>query len=140
MGRRKSKPEEIRNKTAYAYAWLHFDKIQRVKAESEIRKHEVHIGKWESGESSIPPDLIENISGDFLDEHLSKSRQDWLETISNPKLYEVLKTMSSNQLTLIYLCLIEGFTQREVSKIISKHQSYIAREISAIKKKIVKEL
>lgn len=139
MGRRKTNPEEIRDRAAYTYAWLHFNKIQRDKAEQKIRENEIHIGKWQSEESQIPTDLMADF-GEYWDRYLLDDEQEWIETIKNTKLLAILRSFTNVQKRIVYLFFIKNLTQQEVAIELQTSQQNISKQLKKIKKLIVNNM
>lgn len=66
----------------------------------------------------------------------AKSPEDWLMFIENPKLHEALKHLSTDQLELLFLLDVKGYTQMELAAFYGiKHQS-LSDRLQKIYKKI----
>ena len=61
-------------------------------------------------------------------------RYAWLESVSDTELYAKLAMLSAEDLELLTLYAIDGYTQTEVALLLGQSQSVISRKISRIKK------
>lgn len=60
-------------------------------------------------------------------------RFDWVETIENRILHQKLKKLSPNNLELLTLFAIDGFSQPQIARLLGYSQSKISRKMSKIK-------
>ena len=69
-----------------------------------------------------------------IDSRSEQSRYWWIEEIDNPKLAEIIKTLSPEQIELLTLGVIDGYGQTEIAEIMGISQSAISQRLSTIKK------
>ena len=73
-----------------------------------------------------------------FDEVEFSGRYAWLDTISDDALFEKLKYLSDDELELLTLLAIEGYTQREIARKMRCSQNAISKRLIKIKR-ILKE-
>lgn len=69
-----------------------------------------------------------------IDSRSEQSRYWWIEEIDNPKLAEIIKTLSPEQIEFLTLGVIDGYGQTEIAEIMGVSQSAISQRFSTIKK------
>lgn len=69
-----------------------------------------------------------------FDEEDFLGRHDWIDTISNDALSKKLKDLSNDELELLTLLAIEGYTQREIARIMHCSQNAIYKRLIKIKR------
>ena len=69
-----------------------------------------------------------------FDEYSFSSRYDWVETLSNVKLGKMIKKLRIEELELLTLIAIEGYSQREVAYKMNCSQNAISKKLIKIKK------
>ena len=106
----------------------------------KIRQNECSLDeKLEEGQ--IPINLICNFYGELFENPFSSQEiLMWLENIENERLYLALRELKVSQLNLIYLHLIKGYTQREISAEIKINQKTVSTNIKRAVKKLKKLL
>lgn len=70
----------------------------------------------------------------FFDENQSTDRFAWVEYIEDEALYERLRSLSFNDLELVTMIAMEGYTQAEVARIRDVSRSAITQQMQKIKK------
>ena len=70
----------------------------------------------------------------FFDENQSTDRFAWVEYIEDEALYERLRSLSFNDLVLITMIAMEGYTQAEVARLRGVSRSAITQQMNKIKK------
>lgn len=72
------------------------------------------------------------LSVEFDDSNLT-GRYSWIETISDAKLSANIKSLATDELELLTLIVIEGFSQREVSRMLNCSQNAISKRMIKIR-------
>ena len=73
-----------------------------------------------------------------FDEMKFSGRYAWIDTISDDALSKKLKNLSEDELELLTLSVIEGYTQREIARIMHCSQNAISKRLIIIRR-ILKE-
>ena len=142
MSRRRTRPEEIKNKNNYfkryvAKEALH-DHIMQYDYESRNVSFEQTL---ESKDRVVNSErllmLAVNESGELFDAFLSESSvQSWLECISDPELYKALKQLTELQQNILYLRYYHMLSQRETAEMLHCTQQCVSKQERAAKRKI----
>ena len=69
-----------------------------------------------------------------IEESGNKSRYWWFEEIDNPDLVRNIKSLSTEQLELLTLVVIDGYGQAEIADLMKVSQSAISQRIATIRK------
>lgn len=73
-----------------------------------------------------------SLSNEF-DENSFSGRYSWIETISDAKMSEKIKSLTVDELELLTLIAIEGFSQREIARKVHCSQNAISKRLFKIK-------
>lgn len=69
-----------------------------------------------------------------IDTYRERDRYGWIEELENPLTIKVVKRLTSDQIELLTLIAIEGYSQKEAGLIIGINQSNVSRRFSKIQK------
>ena len=79
-------------------------------------------------------DKFKDVLTTSIEESGNKSRYWWVEEIDNPNLVRNIKSLSTEQLELLTLVVIDGYGQAEIAELIKVSQSAISQRIATIRK------
>ena len=79
-----------------------------------------------------------SLSVEFDDINLT-GRYSWIETISDPKLSANVKSLTTDELEILTLIAIEGFSQREVARKLNCSQNAISKRMIRIRSILKKQ-
>ena len=79
-------------------------------------------------------DKFKDVLTTSIEESGNKSRYWWFEEIDNPDLVRNIKSLSTEQLELLTLVVIDGYGQAEIAELIKVSQSAISQRIATIRK------
>lgn len=79
-------------------------------------------------------DKFKDVLTTSIEESGNKSRYWWFEEIDNPDLVRNIKSLSTEQLELLTLVVIDGYGQAEIAELMKVSQSAISQRIATIRK------
>ena len=79
-------------------------------------------------------DKFKDVLTTSIEESGNKSRYWWFEEIDNPDLVRNIKSISTEQLELLTLVVIDGYGQAEIADLMKVSQSAISQRIATIRK------
>lgn len=79
-------------------------------------------------------DKFKDVLTTSIEESGNKSRYWWFEEIDNPDLVRNIKSISTEQLELLTLVVIDGYGQAEIAELMKVSQSAISQRIATIRK------
>lgn len=79
-------------------------------------------------------DKFKDVLTTSIEESGNKSRYWWFEEIENPDLVRNIKSLSTEQLELLTLVVIDGYGQAEIAELMKVSQSAISQRIATIRK------
>ena len=79
-------------------------------------------------------DKFKDVLTTSIEESGNKSRYWWFEEIDNPDLVRNIKSLSTEQLELLTLVVIDGYGQAEIADLMKVSQSAISQRIATIRK------
>ena len=80
-------------------------------------------------------DKFKDVLTTSIEESGNKSRYWWFEEIDNPDLVRNIKSLSTEQLELLTLVVIDGYGQAEIAELMKVSQSAISQRIATIRKR-----
>ena len=79
-------------------------------------------------------DKFKDVLTTSIEESGNKSRYWWVEEIENPNLVRSIRSLSTEQLELLTLVVIDGYGQVEIAELMKVSQSAISQRLATIKK------
>ena len=79
-------------------------------------------------------DKFKDVLTTSIEESGNKSRYWWFDEIDNPDLVRNIKSISTEQLELLTLVVIDGYGQAEIAELMKVSQSAISQRIATIRK------
>ena len=79
-------------------------------------------------------DKFKDVLTTSIEESGNKSRYWWVEEIENPDLVRSIRSLSTEQLELLTLVVIDGYGQAEIAELMKVSQSAISQRLATIKK------
>jgi DNA-directed RNA polymerase specialized sigma24 family protein len=64
----------------------------------------------------------------------------WIDDIDTPEIVIWLKSLSEDDLFMLTLLIVDGMRQREVAKVLEKHDSAISRKVKRLRESLTKVL
>ena len=130
------KPDAI--EAMYEYDWDRF-KAERVEAlhTQEITLENGSQDDYDTHRNVLPSKYTEKMSADS-DSNSDHSRFWWIEQLSSRKLLEGIRNLTSEELELLMLYYLEGYTQKECAERLGLSQSTINYRLGRIIFKIKK--
>ena len=120
-------------------AMYEFD-LEQFKSERRHRMHTqpLQVEEFEENDADESDNTLLN---EFFDELTctietsgDKSRYWWVEEIENPDLVRSIRSLSTEQLELLTLVVIDGYGQVEIAELMKVSQSAISQRLATIKK------
>ena len=142
MSRRRTKPEEIRNKQHYFKRYVAKETKHDFLTQNDYHSKNVSYEELlESGNRVIKSErlllLAVNENDEQFDKYMTeKSVESWLECIHNPRLHKALKQLTEIQKNILYLRYYHLLSQRETAEILCCSQQAVSRQERAAKGKI----
>lgn len=130
----------IRNPERYFNKYISCEIKNDHKKKTKIREYECSLDeKLEVGQ--VPITLICNWNGELFEE-ISSSQEIllWLENIENENLYFALRKLKNSQIHLVYLHIVQGYSQREIADSMKLNQKTVSINFRRAIKKIKKFL
>lgn len=146
MSRRRTKPEDIKNKSHYFKRYVAKETLHNHIMQNDYESMNVSLEQTlESKDRVVNSErllmLAVNESGELFDAYMAESSvQSWLECISNPELYKALKQLTEIQQNILYLRYYHMLSQRETAEILYCTQQCVSKQERAAKRKIKKVL
>jgi RNA polymerase sigma factor (sigma-70 family) len=136
MSRRKTKPEDIRDKEHYCKKYVAMEvkheNIQKgIRAANEVSFEEHFSGDRPSADNTV------NAYGD-MDEVAACGSEgfDWIEYLDNPALFEAVSALSQRQKKILTLYAMKSLTTREIAAEIGIDHSNVIRNIQTVRKNL----
>ena len=142
MSRRRTRPEEIKNKNNYFKRYVAKESLHDRISQNDYESMNVSFEQTlESKDRVVNSErllmLAVNESGELFDAFLSESSvQSWLECISDPELYKALKQLTEIQQNILYLRYYHMLSQRETAEMLHCTQQCVSKQERAAKRKI----
>ena len=142
MSRRRTKPEEIKNRSHYFKRYVAKESLHEHISQNDYKSMNVSLEQTlESKDSVVNSErllmLAVNESGELFDAYMAESSvQSWLECISNPELYKALKQLTEIQQNILYLRYYHMLSQRETAEMLHCTQQCVSKQERAAKRKI----
>lgn len=142
MPRRRTKPEEIKNKKHYFKRYVAMESLHDHIMQNDYESMNVSLEQTlESKDRVVNSErlllLAVNESGELFDAYMAESSvQSWLECISNPELYKALKQLTDIQQNILYLRYYHVLSQRETAEMLHCTQQCVSKQERAAKRKI----
>ena len=142
MSRRRTRPEEIKNKNHYFKRYIAKESLHDHVSQNDYESINVSLEQTlESKDRVVNSErllmLAVNESGELFDAYLAESSvQSWLECISNPELYKALKQLTEIQQNILYLRYYHMLSQRETAEMLHCTQQCVSKQERAAKRKI----
>ncbi len=149
-GYERRKFEARQKKQAEEYRALGMTEEQiKVMYEFDLEQYKSDRRYYSHTQSFVPDDFDENEDDDeklsifdkfkdvlttSIEESGNKSRYWWFEEIDNPDLVRNIKSLSTEQLELLTLVVIDGYGQAEIAELMKVSQSAISQRIATIRK------
>lgn len=142
MSRRRTRPEEIKNKNNYFKRYVAKESLHDHIMQNDYESMNVSLEQTlESKDRVVNSErlllLAVNESGELFDAYMAESSvQSWLECISNPELYKALKQLTDIQQNILYLRYYHVLSQRETAEMLHCTQQCVSKQERAAKRKI----
>lgn len=142
MSRRRTKPEEIKNKNHYFKRYVAKEALHDHIMQNDYESMNVSFEQTlESKDRVVNSErllmLAANESGELFDAYLAeRSVQSWLECISNPEVHKALKQLTEIQQNILYLRYYHMLSQRETAEMLHSTQQCVSKQERAAKRKI----
>lgn len=119
-----NRDKNVKNELAYFYAVIkNMDKKDFIK-QSNMSKHEISLDEFLYDQFSITEDM---------DKHLEEQNLlNWIESIENPKLYEAVKNLSTDDQVFLSYIIKECRTQKELALEYRVNQTSIGNKLNKI--------
>lgn len=145
MSRRKTKPEDIRNREHYFNRYIAKEVMHDAEQTSKYQKVHKSLDSILSGEDQKISKkklllIAANEDGYLLRTHEHRSVNDWLADIENENLFHALSKLSYRQQLILLYRYDYMLSQREVADILHISQQAISKEECSAKKFIKKFL
>ena len=142
MSRRRTKPEEIKNKNHYFKRYVAKEALHDHIMQNDYESMNVSLEQTlESKDRVVNSErlrmLAVNENGELFDAYMAKSSvESWLECISNPGLHKALKQLTEIQQNILYQRYYHLLSQRETAEILHCTQQCVSKHERAARRKI----
>ena len=142
MSRRRTKPEEIKNKSHYFKRYVAKEALHDHIMQNDYESMNVSLEQTlESKDRVVNSErlrmLAVNENGELFDAYMAESSvESWLECISNPGLHKALKQLTEIQQNILYLRYYHMLSQRETAEILHCTQQCVSKHERAVRRKI----
>lgn len=112
---------------------LSWFRMRRIYENHIVMLPDVEIDDYNSATRSNLYKRYAQLTSDF-DDYAFYSRYDWVETISDVKIVKNIKKLSNEDLELLTLIVIEGYSQREIANKLNCSQNAVSKRLIRIRR------